>query len=66
MAQVRPGVWPDQNYFARRFKAHFGLSATSYRARFARDAVHLHHRKLGGPLLVQDGGVMTEVHPRGT
>jgi AraC family transcriptional regulator, L-rhamnose operon transcriptional activator RhaR len=27
--------WPDQNYFARRFKAHFGLSATIYRSRFA-------------------------------
>jgi AraC family L-rhamnose operon transcriptional activator RhaR len=27
--------WPDQNYFARRFKAHFGLSGTAYRARFA-------------------------------
>jgi len=27
--------WPDQNYFARRFKAHFGLSATDYRSRFA-------------------------------
>lgn len=26
--------WPDPNYFARRFKAHFGLSATTYRARF--------------------------------
>jgi AraC family transcriptional regulator, L-rhamnose operon transcriptional activator RhaR len=30
--------WPDQNYFARRFKAHFGLSATSYRERFAHGA----------------------------
>jgi AraC-like DNA-binding protein/mannose-6-phosphate isomerase-like protein (cupin superfamily) len=27
--------WPDQNYFARRFKAHYGLTATSYRKSFA-------------------------------
>jgi len=26
--------WPDQNYFARRFKAHYGLSPTTYRSRF--------------------------------
>ena len=35
--------WPDQNYFARRFKAHFGLSATTYRERFA-------HRAARSPL----------------
>lgn len=27
--------WTDQNYFARRFRAHFGISATEYRARFS-------------------------------
>jgi AraC-like DNA-binding protein len=30
--------WPDQNYFTRRFKAHHGLSATTYRKRFATGA----------------------------
>jgi AraC family transcriptional regulator, L-rhamnose operon transcriptional activator RhaR len=35
--------WSDQNYFARRFKAHYGLSATTYRKRFATRAVHLRH-----------------------
>jgi AraC family transcriptional regulator, L-rhamnose operon transcriptional activator RhaR len=34
--------WSDQNYFARRFKAHYGLSATTYRKRFATLAAHLH------------------------
>ena len=35
--------WPDQSGFARRFKAHYGLSATAYRKRFATSAAHLHH-----------------------
>ena len=35
--------WPDQSGFARRFKAHYGLSATTYRKRFATRAVQLHH-----------------------
>jgi len=34
--------WSDQNYFARRFKAHYGLSATTYRKRFATGAAHLY------------------------
>ena len=34
--------WPDQSGFARRFKAHYGLSATTYRKCFATGAAHLH------------------------
>ena len=33
--------WPDQNYFARRFKAHYGLAASTYRARFSHTVVHM-------------------------
>jgi AraC family L-rhamnose operon transcriptional activator RhaR len=46
LAQVRAEQaavgWSDQNYFARRFKAHYGLTATNYRTRFATRAAHLH------------------------
>jgi AraC family L-rhamnose operon transcriptional activator RhaR len=41
--------WADQNYFARRFKAHYGLTATTYRKRFATGAAHLHHGPPDGP-----------------
>jgi AraC family L-rhamnose operon transcriptional activator RhaR len=33
--------WPDQSAFARRFKAHYGLSATTYRKRFATKAADM-------------------------
>jgi AraC family L-rhamnose operon transcriptional activator RhaR len=33
--------WPDQNYVARRFKAHFGLTASAYRAQFVHRPVRL-------------------------
>jgi AraC family L-rhamnose operon transcriptional activator RhaR len=29
--------WSDPNYFARRFRSHFGLSATTFRERFKQD-----------------------------
>jgi AraC family L-rhamnose operon transcriptional activator RhaR len=33
--------WADQNYFARRFKAHYGLTATTYRQRFTHHSILL-------------------------
>ncbi|WP_246274481.1 helix-turn-helix domain-containing protein [Phytohabitans houttuyneae] len=33
--------WPDQNYFARRFRAHYGLNATTYRKQFTHTTARL-------------------------
>ena len=40
VAQIAQAVgWPDPNYFARRFKSHFGLSASDYRSGFSHNAI---------------------------
>ena len=42
VSQIAQAVgWPDQNYFARRFRSHYGLSATSYRSRFTHRSVRM-------------------------
>jgi AraC family L-rhamnose operon transcriptional activator RhaR len=33
--------WPDPNYFARRFKAHFGVNATIYRGQLQQSGLHM-------------------------
>jgi AraC family transcriptional regulator, L-rhamnose operon transcriptional activator RhaR len=39
ITQIAQSVgWPDQNYFARRFPAHYGLTAATYRNRFTHTA----------------------------
>jgi AraC family transcriptional regulator, L-rhamnose operon transcriptional activator RhaR len=53
--------WPDQNYFARRFKAHYGLAATTYRARFADHAAFL--GRSADPLASTDVGYGAPVTP---
>ncbi len=51
-------VGPD--YFARRFKAHYGLSATTYRARFAAGAAHL---EIPGQVVFPPGDAAHEPGP---
>jgi AraC family L-rhamnose operon transcriptional activator RhaR len=42
VTQVAQAVgWGDQNYFARRFKAHYGMAASTYRTRFSHTVAHL-------------------------
>jgi AraC family L-rhamnose operon transcriptional activator RhaR len=50
--------WPDQNYFARRFRSHYGLSASTYRARFTHGTVRL--SASGKPVFADGGGSRPE------
>ncbi|WP_203840365.1 helix-turn-helix transcriptional regulator [Winogradskya humida] len=54
ITQIAQSVgWPDQNYFARRFRAHYGLTATTYRARFTSGTIRL--GETGRPVVGPDG-----------
>jgi AraC family L-rhamnose operon transcriptional activator RhaR len=52
--------WPDQNYFARRFKAHYGLTATTYRARLGPGTARV------PPANSSFGGTVTHYDPPGS
>ncbi|GAA2915141.1 hypothetical protein GCM10010517_81440 [Streptosporangium fragile] len=50
IAQIGEQVgWGDPNYFARRFKAHFGMNPSSYRRKFTHRSVTITTNSAGNP-----------------